>query len=319
MSFIWPEYWPLLLSAPLLGLVFWALGRARRRRLAKVVGPRAPVLADVSHRRRRLKLGMFTAALLLALLAMLQPVWGEVTRSVEQRGVNIVVGLDVSRSMLARDVEPSRLERAQREIRALAEQPEGDRLGLVLFAGEASLDVPLTRDKRSFAARVAQAGPLSVARGGTDLGAALATALDALSGSTGEHEVIVLLTDGEDLEERGLRVAEQCRERGITVHCVGLGTARGGKIPVEGAFLKDRSGKEVVSTLDPATLTRIAEATGGDYSNSLLDLYQDRIRPMARKSFLAEERRAKNNRFQWPLFLAFVLWILDPCVGNRRR
>ena len=319
MTLIWPEYWPLLFLAPLLGLVFWALGRARRHRLARVVGPRAPALADVNLRRRRLKLGMFLAAILLALLATLQPVWGEVLRNVEQRGVDIVVGLDVSRSMLARDVEPSRLERAQREIRALADRPEGDRLGLVVFAGEARLDVPLTRDKRSFAARVALANPLSVGRGGTDLGAALSTALEALSGSTGEHEVIVLLTDGEDLEEHGLRVAEECRARGITVHCVGLGTARGGKIPVDGAFLEDRSGKEVVSALDPGTLKRIAEATGGDYASSLLDLYEEQIRPMARTSFLAEERRAKENRFQWPLFLAFLLWILDLCVGDRRR
>jgi Ca-activated chloride channel family protein len=319
VSLIWPEYLPLLLAAPLLGCALWALGRARWRRLALVVGPRTPLLADASRPRRRLKLGLFTGAVLLALLAFLQPVWGEATRTVEQRGVDIVVGLDVSRSMLARDIEPSRLERAHRDIRALAERPERDRLGLVLFAGEAVLDVPLTRDKHSFAARVAHADPLSVGRGGTDLGAALSTALEALSGSTGEHEVIVLLTDGEDLEERGLRVAEECRARGITVHCIGLGTARGGKIPFEGGFLEDRAGNEVVSMLDPTTLRRVAEATGGDYSSSLPALYEERIRPMARKAFLAEERRARENRFQWPLFLAFLLWILDLCVGDRRR
>ena len=128
------------------------------------------------------------------------------------RGVDILVCLDVSRSMLAQDLQPSRLARAQEEIRALAARTESDRVGLVLFAGDARLAVPLTRDKDSFASLASRASPLSVERGGSDVGAALDTALGAL---TGAHEVILLLTDGEDLEARGLQAARRCRDRGI--------------------------------------------------------------------------------------------------------
>ena len=159
--------------------------------------------------------------------------------------------------------------------------------------------------------------------------ATLETALDALAGQTGQHEVVVLLTDGEDMEERGLRVAQTCRDRGITVHCVGFGSVRGSKIAVRGkggeTFLRDRSGRDVVTVMDPAGLRRIAEATGGEFVDagegpgSLVGLYEDRILPMARKAFEDEERRERENRYQWPLVAAFLLWILELCVTERRR
>lgn len=329
MSVLRPDALPLLLLAPLLGLLLWRLDRARARRLARVVGPRAPALADLSGPRRRAQRALFATALLLALLAMLQPVWGETTREVEQKGVDILVCLDVSQSMLARDLAPSRLARARREIAALAERAAGDRLGLVVFAGEARLAVPLTRDRESFRELVRLADPLSVERGGTDLGAALATALEALQGQTGEHEVVVLLTDGEDHEGRGLRVARDCRQRNVTVHGVGFGSALGAKIPIAGedgeVFLRDGSGADVVSKMDAATLRRIAEVTGGDFvdahtgSDVLANLHERRILPMARKAFEREELRARENRFQWPLLAAFSLWILIPCLGDRKR
>lgn len=329
MSLLRPDALPLLLLAPLLGVLLWRLDRARARRLARVVGPRAPALADLSGRRRHVQRALFAAALLLALLAMLQPVWGETTREVEQKGVDILVCLDVSQSMLARDLAPSRLARARREIAALAERAAGDRLGLVVFAGDARLAVPLTRDRESFQELVGLADPLSVERGGTDLGAALATALEALQGQTGEHEVVVLLTDGEDHQGRGLRAARDCRKRNVTVHGVGLGSALGAKIPIAAengeVFLRDRAGADVVSKMDAATLRRIAEVTGGDFVDAharsavLPELYEQRILPMARKAFEREQLRARENRFQWPLLAAFLLWILIPCLGDRAR
>jgi Ca-activated chloride channel family protein len=199
----------------------------------------------------------------------------------------------------------------------------------VVFAGTARLAVPLTRDLRSFADLVEQAGPLSVPRGGTDLGAALESALEALEGRTGRHETVLLLTDGDDLEGRGRVAAARCRERGIRVHCVGFGSARGAKIPVEGegggSFLRDRAGREVVVKLDAESLRAIAEAAGGDYveaddeSRALPGLYEKRVLPMARRSFEAEERRERENRFQWPLLVAFLLWTFDLGFGVRRR
>ena len=328
--FALPAALPILLFAPLAWFVLYTLDRVRARRLTRLLGPRVHVLAaELGIGRRRFRRTLFATALFLSLVAVLQPLWGEGVRRVEQRGVDILVGLDVSRSMLARDHAPSRLAAAKREIRELADRARGDRLGLVAFAGEATLNVPLTRDVESFASLVDGASPLSVERGGTDLGAALETALDALAGQTGQHEVVVLLTDGEDMEERGLRVAQTCRDRGITVHCVGFGSVRGSKIAVRGkdgeTFLRDRSGRDVVTVMDPAGLRRIAEITGGEFVDagdgpgSLVGLYEDRILPMARKAFEDEERRERENRYQWPLVAAFLLWILELCVTERRR
>ena len=322
MSLLHADAWPLLLLAPLVGVSLWALGRVRARRLRHAVGERAPILGDVSVARRRLSGWVFSTAVLLALLSMLQPLWGN---SVEQRGIDIVVALDVSRSMLARDVAPNRLARAQRELAALADRAAGDRFGLVLFAGDARLVVPLTGDANSFREIVNLADPLSIGRGGTDLGAALETALDALGDRGGEHEVVLLLTDGEDLEGRGLQVAGTAKERKITVHCIGFGTARGAKIPIRTGngetFLRDRAGNEVVSSMDPGTLRRIADATGGAFADAetpLVDLYEDRIVPMARETSAARSRGERESRYQWPLLGAFVLWIAGACLGRRR-
>ncbi|MHC4944275.1 MAG: VWA domain-containing protein [Planctomycetota bacterium] len=328
--FAWPEALPVLLLVPLVWLLLHALDRSRARRLEQRLGPRARLLAlDLGEGERRVRRRLSVAGLLLALIALMQPIWGEGMRKAPQRGVDILICLDVSRSMLARDLPPSRLERAQSEILALAGQAGGDRLGLVAFAGDAQLIAPLTLDMESFAELTGMTGPLSIQRGGSDLGAALDTALDKLEGQTGDHEVVVLLTDGEDLEERGLRAAEQCREKNIRVHCVGFGSARGSKIALEGtggeAFLLDGSGDEVVSAMDASGLRRIAESTGGEFLDAgdrplpLLELYEKRIQPMARKSFEAASRRERKNRFQWPLLAALLLWFMEFCLTDRKR
>jgi Ca-activated chloride channel family protein len=328
--FALPGALPILLLGPAVWLIWLLLDRARTRRLHELVGPRTKVLArELDRGERTWRRRLSSAGLLAASVAVLQPLGREDVARIEQRGVDLLVCLDVSRSMLARDLRPSRLESARREIAALAERARGDRLGLVLFAGEARLVVPLTADVGSFSEMVSLASPTSVVRGGTDLGLALEAALEALVGESGEHEVILLLTDGEDHEGKGLRAAEACRDRGITVHCVGFGSMLGAKIPIETArgesFLRDAAGQEIVSALDPASLRAMAEATGGTYLDAttrplpLVDLYEKRILPMARKAFAVEERRQRENRFQWPLLAAFLLWILELGLTDRKK
>ncbi|MAB90498.1 MAG: hypothetical protein CMJ90_13710 [Planctomycetes bacterium] len=328
--FAWPAGFPILLLVPAAWVFFRTFDRLRARRLARVVGPRVGALtSELSERKRTLRRGLLVAALALALLAALQPLGGKSVHGVERRGVDILVCLDVSRSMLARDLMPSRLERARREIRELAEGARGDRFGLVAFAGSPRLMAPLTRDADSFTEIVDLADPLSVSRGGTDLGAALEAALVALGDAKGEHEVVLLLTDGEDLQGRGRRMAAACKARGITVHCVGFGSARGGKIPVEEdgveTFLKDASGSEVVSVMDAKSLRAVAETTGGVFvsaagkARTLSDLYERRILPMAKKAFAGGGGDSRGNRFQWPLLGAYLLWVLEMCLTDRRR
>jgi Ca-activated chloride channel family protein len=319
---------PVILLAPVAWLVLRMVDRARAERLERLVGPRVRALTGGPDAHRRLRRTLLCGGLLLALVAAAQPRWGDPDDAHTQRGVDVLVCLDVSRSMLARDQAPDRLSAARREILALAERARGDRLGLVAFAGEAALAAPLTSDMESFASLLAQTGPLSVQRGGTDLGAALETALAALPTETGEHEVVLLLTDGEDIEGRGLQVAGRLAERGVAVHCVGFGSLRGSKITIERdgveSFLRDRAGSEVVSAMDPASLRRIAEVTGGDFlvaerrPQPLVELYETRVLPMARKTFEERRRRELPNRYQWALAAAFALWILELCLTDRK-
>lgn len=327
--FAMPQALPLLLGPPVVWMLFAWLGRRSASRLRDLAGARAGALArELDRDQRRTRDVLFAAGLLFAVLAVLQPLFGVGGRPIEQRGVDILVCLDVSRSMLARDLAPDRLAAARREIRALAERARGDRLGLVAFAGAARLLVPLTQDGDSFAALADLADPLSVPRGGTDLGAALRLAGDVFSDTSGEHEVVIVITDGDDPEQRGLRMAETLRGRGITVHCVGVGSPAGSKITIEGpsgeTFLKDAAGNDVVSAMDPAALRKIAETTGGRFVDAntlprpLVSLYEDRIVPMARKAFEAGPGHERDNRFQWPLLLAVLLWMLEMAWTDRR-
>jgi Ca-activated chloride channel homolog len=326
-----PSALPVLLLAPLWWFALWLLDRGRAHKLQQLCGRRADVLGDVDPVRRHRRRIFASAALFCGLLAVAQPAWGEGTQPSAQRLVDVVLCLDVSRSMLARDLQPSRLEFARRELHALCERARGDRLGLVVFAGEAVLFAPLTQDLDGLAQLVDLASPLSVQRGGTDLGACLEQALAVLAGGTGEHEVVVLLSDGEDLSRKALTAAEQCRQRGIAVHCVGLGSAAGAKIPLPGpgqgeTFLRSPDGSDVVSAMDPTTMRRIASLTGGVYVDAqsrarpLVALYEQHILPMARKALASAGGEAsRTNRFQWPLLAGFVLWMLHLCSTDRRR
>ena len=321
---------PVLLLPPVLWGLSWALDRRRRRRLLEYTrGRTAALAADLDLGQRWRRRAVAAVALFFGLLAALRPEWGEEQRTVEQRGVDVVLCLDVSRSMLARDLKPSRLAAAKQELRRASEHLRTDRLALVLFAGEARLAVPLTQDRASFLELAELADPLSVRLGGTNLGAALECALEALAGRSGDHETIVLLTDGEDLDGRGLEVAERCRQRNITVHCLGLGSALGSKIPVDDgrgeSYLRDRDGQEVVSALDPRSLQRVARATGGEFLSAtgrpeaLSSLFEKNVFPMAQRTYESERRPEPVNRFQWPLFVAFVLWLYELASTDRRR
>jgi Ca-activated chloride channel family protein len=308
--FLWSDAWPLLLLLPCVAFAVVLLERRRKQRLARVVGPRAHELAQP----RRRGVVLFSFGTLLALLAMLQPLWGQDRAEDGNRRADIVICLDVSRSMLARDLAPDRLTFAQNQIRKLLNESADDRLALVVFAGEARLLVPLTRDHTSFERLLQDAGPLAVRRGGSDLGAAIRLARGALPG----HGAIVLLTDGEDHEGAAARAAS---DSSVPVHCVGLGSDRGAKIPVEGGFFKDRSGSEVVTRMDPRTLQGIADAGGGEFArnDALVDIYRESIRPDAQVTVAGQGRRERANRFQWPLIAAFFVWVWDLGRGERRR
>ena len=317
---------------PLLVLVLQLVGlwgqRVARRRAAVLVDERqrerfAP---GASRTRSGLRLALASAALFLVGLSALGPVRGYTTRPTVRRGLDLVVCLDTSRSMLAEDLRPNRLERAKREVRGLLDALSGDRVGIVAFSGDARDVAPLTHDRTTLDALLDYVSPADNLRGGTDLAAALQHALDLFDGRTGSHEAIVLLTDGEDLEGRAEALAAQAGERGIRVFLVGIGTEAGAKIRVTAAngseaFLLDPNGEEVVTKLEGTSLQRIAEATGGAYLSTemsptpLEDLYAARIATLEGREFEGGERRIPHDRYQWSLALAVLCMLIE--IGLR--
>lgn len=273
-----------------------------------------------------------------ALAAIAQPRWGVEEDAVRQRGVDILVCLDVSRSMLARDVSPNRLDRARAELQDLIQQLGADRIGLILVAGDAQRAAPLTADHASFLALLDLASPQSVRQGGTNLAAALAKARLLLEAAPTAQRNVLLITDGEDRAGLALEEAERCAEQGITVHTFAIGSEAGSKITITSndgreSFLKDDSGVEVVSKLDLPSLQKISNATGGEVIRlqqeqerlqsrdgqqrgegqqgrgnvgALRSWYARTLLPQARMAATGDPDLERANRFQIPLAFALL-------------
>ncbi|MDP6540504.1 MAG: VWA domain-containing protein [Planctomycetota bacterium] len=316
-----------LLAAPLvLTAGLWSL-RARRAALRRLADERHldRLLPDRSPARARGRILLACGGTLFAGLALLGPVRGYTLREVERKGLDIVFCIDTSRSMLAGDLKPDRLTRAKREIVGLLGRLKGDRTALLAFAGDVREVAPLTHDRVTLTHFTNTLTTEENLVGGTNLGGALERALALFDGRTGAHEAIVLLTDGEDLEGRGLEMARVAAERGIRVFVVGMGTAEGGKI-ADGArgFVRDESGREVITRLGGATLEEIAGATGGAYLSAessaipLEELYTKRISQLEARDLWAGKVRIPHDRYQWPLVLAVGCLLIEAGLRERR-
>lgn len=262
----------LLIILPLMGGLFVWRSRLRRVALQRVGSD--VQLDAISETNRRWKSGLWLAATGLVIVALARPVWGLDAEIVETRGVAIVVALDVSASMDAQDVLPSRLEKAKLAIQELLRGAEGNLFGLVLFAGDAYVQFPLTSDIDSALVFVNAASSRSISRQGTAIEDALRLALDTLDERISSSSVIVLMTDGENHDGEPLRAAQDAADRGVTIHVIGYGTPDGDVIPVYDAngtvieFKTDRANNLVVTRLDEPILQEIAETTGGLYQRA---------------------------------------------------
>lgn len=320
------ELWPALLALPVVWLGLWALFDRARAAIARYgTAPLQPV-ATPAWRSLRI-----TVLYGLGVLCWMDPRWGDEPVAVERRGLDLIVCLDTSRSMLAADMEPTRLQRALRDVRAvLPDLQGGDRVGLVVFAGEARLQVPLTHDLDSFRGLLDEVDTEVVRKGGTDLAAALRKALQLADPEQARTTAVLLLTDGEDLAGAGQQAATELAAKGLVVHAVGYGSSLGSKISVdEGgaqAYLRDKAGQDVVSRLDPESLRRLAAATGGEFVRAealalpLNELHEKRLLPMEKRSYEAGEESGKQARYQWVLLplLLLLLWEIAMAGGRHR-
>src|SRR5262245_48100275 len=316
----------LALVAALAAFLVWA-ARRRARALAEFVAAalQPTVAPDVDPRRRRLRGWLIVAAAAFIVIAIAGPMWGFRWEQVKRQGIDLVIALDTSRSMLATDVKPNRLERAKLAVRDLVDEARGDRLGLVAFAGSAFLQCPLTLDRGAFLESLDAIQVGIIPRGGTALAAAIDTSLDAFEGKQGKNQAIVLITDGESHEGDLDAAIAHAKERGVHIFTVGIGTPEGELIPgAAGGFFKDRQGQVVKSRLDEATLERIAVDTGGVYLRAagaglgLAELYRDHIATLEKRELESTLERRYDPRYQLPLALAFVLLLVEPLIGERR-
>ncbi len=333
MRFSLPVLLPILAAAavllPLLAvLAFRSATRARARFLEADLVPK--LARGYSPGRRRTKAVLQVAGIVLILFALAGPRVGSREITVKRRGIDLMIALDTSTSMMARDIPPSRLLKAKREISAFLDRLDGDRVGLVAFAGNAFLQCPLTVDYGAARMFLEVMDEHSVSRPGTNLGAALRKALDGFGEDEDKYKAIVIVTDGEDHSGAAIELAEEAAQRGIRIFTIGVGAEGGEPIPLPddasggGGYKKDRTGEIVMTSLDTETLERIALTSGGEFHRATTgELELDRIveslarleeREVASRSFTQWE-----ERFQLPLGLGLLLLLIDFLLPERVR
>jgi Ca-activated chloride channel family protein len=313
-------------------LAFIAAGFALRRRdlrrfaSAAVLGR---LLPRTSFGRQYAGAMLIGLALVALVAALLDPRWGVTYRKLPQRGIDLVVILDVSRSMLAEDARPSRLERARQYIGDLVERVAGDRVALVTAAGNAELRCPLTVDHGAFRLALATATPQAAGRGGTLLGDALRKAAEVFTDDVPDHKAVIIFSDGEDHGSYPLEAARRLHERlSMPIFTVGIGDAdEGARIPVtvngRRVFLT-HDGQEVWSKMNASGLREIALATGGAYvplGTGTVDMgriYAERIEPLATREFEATTVKRHHPQYQWFAGLALLLLAAESLLGDRR-
>lgn len=310
---------------PLAVYVALAVSRAAKRRTA-LLGLQATALGGPFSRGRRwLRDGLSLLALGLIITSLAGPLVGTSRREIEERGVDVMIVLDTSRSMLAEDVKPSRLELAKRDVRGLLQQMRGHRMGLVTFAGDARRVIPLTSDGSSFQLFLDDVDTHSNWTGGTAIGEGLELALDAFDQEQNSQPVIILLTDGEDHDSDPppTEVSYQALARGIPIHVVAYGTDEGGNIPVRSSrgattLLRDKENNLILSRPNARLLQEIASTASGVYLTvertpfPLDEIFEKRIAAMEGVTRASRLKEEGIDRYQWGLVLALL------CLGTRQ-
>lgn len=331
MRFSEPEHFLLLIVIALLGL-FVMMALAHKKKLLARFGDLPLLMKNapyISFPRQRTKAILLLLGLAFVAVSLARLQFGTHQEMLKREGLDIVVALDVSTSMMARDFKPNRMIRAKQEIRSIIDRLSGDRIGLVAFAGEAFIQSPLTLDYGAARMLLSVMDDRSVSIKGTSLSSAIETATRAFDQKQKKHKVLLLLTDGEDHEGGAVEAAEQARKEGVRIFAVGIGNPAGEPIPIldrngrQIGFKKDKAGEVVISKLDEATLREIALATGGKYYHATageleLDKIFDEIATLEKKELEGTLVTRYDDRFQWPLMFAILLIVGEFFLPERK-
>lgn len=290
----------------------------------------AEAARSVDFRQEIMKYVIIIAALALSVIALMRPQWGFQWQETKRKGLDILIAIDTSKSMLASDVKPNRLERSKLAVKDLLKNLKGDKAGLIAFAGTAFLECPLTADYDGFMLSLDDLSVSTIPRGGTSISGAISEAIRSYKGSSGKYKILVLITDGEDHEGDPLAAAKEAKEAGIKIFCVGIGTTEGELIQIRDeagnmTFLKDSEGNIIKTRLDEGILQEIAVITDGMYVRSsgaefgLELIYNQKLSKMEKQDITSKMKKVYYERFQIPLIFVLLLLCVELLISGARK
>ena len=325
LYFASPQYLLLLLLVPLIPAVYGVARYARKRRLRRF-GDEALVRALMpswSGAKGWVRVILFSLAFMCFTIGISRPQMGARLKEHEAKGAEIMICLDVSNSMLAEDYSPSRLDRAKLAISRMVDKLQGDRIGLIIFAGTSFVQLPITTDYVSAKMFLGTIDTGSVPVQGTAIGDAILTAAKSFSAQSEKSRAIIIITDGENHEDDAVEAARQAAELGIRIYCVGVGSLRGQPVPVNGELLKDKDGNIVVSRLDEATLKTIAMEGNGAYVHAgneefgLNPIIED-IKKMEAERYSSIIFEDFDEQYMYFFGVALLLFVMEMLIGSRK-
>lgn len=325
-----PEYLYLLIVIPVLALLY-ILSVIYKKRALKKFGDLEIIeqlMPYVSKNRPLIKFIFLAVSFAAVIVALADPQFGSKVEIVKKKGAEIIIALDVSNSMLAEDLQPNRLERAKQAISKLIDKLENDRFGLIIFAGDSYIQVPLTTDYAASKMFLSSINTGIVTKQGTAIGSAIDLAMNSFTPETEMDKALIIITDGENHEDDAIAAAKLAKEKGITIHTIGMGSPEGAPIPIrEGygqtMFLKDRDGNVVISKLDQVALQQIASETEGIFiraNNSEVGLNKllEQINKMQKQEVETKIYTEFEHRYQYLLGIAILLLIIELLVAERK-
>lgn len=325
LYFAQTDFLLLLLLIPFFFVAYALVRRARRKRVEKFGDPAlvSALMPSASAAKGWVRLSLFSVAFFFFVLGLARPQIGAKLKEHKIKGAEIMICLDVSNSMLAEDYSPNRLERAKLAISRLVDKLSGDRIGLIVFAGEPFVQLPITTDYISAKMFMNTVSTESVPVQGTAVGEAINVAIRSFSAQSEKSRAIIVITDGENHEDDPVAAARQAAELGIRVFTIGVGSPEGKPIPVNGELLKDKEGNIVVTRLDESVLREIAEAGSGAYvraGNSEFGLQPivDSIKKMDEEEFSSMVFEEFDEQYMYFFAIALVFLVLEILIGERR-
>jgi Ca-activated chloride channel family protein len=325
-----PIYLYLLLVIPVLVVLFIFAQYYKKKALMKFgdMDVIEQLMPFVSKSRPVLKFIFLSIAIVAIIFALADPQFGSKLEKVKRKGAEIIIALDVSNSMLAEDIKPNRLERAKQAISKLVDNMENDRIGLIVFAGDAYIQVPVTSDYTAAKMFLSSINTNIVSKQGTAIGSAIDLAMNSFTPESEMEKALIIITDGENHEDDALKAAELASEKGITIHTIGMGSPQGAPIPLQkgygqNSFQKDGEGNTVISKLDQTALQEIANMGGGVFiraNNTQTGLYKlfERINTMEKKEMEERIYTDFEHRYQYLLGIALFFILLDVFIPERK-